>query len=160
MIIYHKALDPYHCYYRFLFYSHSLKVNSVDFDRLRLMDFYYLFPSLLHDFDKKNSKKKKKKFPEQFENLELKIQIFFNLLPIQKQALGYLFSDGYYNLNNYLNSNEIVLEKEIEPEILDLFLKEKIGKETWIELFFKYFKNYELKKIKKLSKLMDTKNVI
>ncbi len=158
MIIYHKALDPYHCYYRFLFYSHFLNNKSIEFDKLRLMDFYYLFPSFLPDLRRKNSKKII--VPEQFENLELKIQIFFNLLPIQKQAVGYLLAQGYFNLNNYLDDNEIVLKKEIEPEILNLFLKEKIGKEIWIDLFFKYFKKYKLDKIKKLSKLMDTANVI
>ena len=149
MIVYHQALDPYHCYFRFLFYIHTLKSTNIEFEKIRLMDFYYLFPSFI------KALKRNLKIKEPFENTRLKIQIFFNLQPIHENAMGYLISQGYFDRKTYIEKNDIILIKQIDESVLNLFQKEKNGKEAWIDIFFEYFQKNNIKEIKKQSKLME-----
>lgn len=58
MIVYHPAFDLYHCVYRIL--QLLIKLNEEDYievDRLRIWDFYLLFPDKIHSIKLKQTEK-------------------------------------------------------------------------------------------------------
>jgi hypothetical protein len=44
MLIYHPAFDLYHTIYRLLLLVRNVKGDSIEIDKLRVWDFYFLFP--------------------------------------------------------------------------------------------------------------------
>ncbi|WP_158998363.1 ABC-three component system middle component 5 [Pigmentibacter ruber] len=152
MIIYHQGLDPYHCFFRFLLYTHELENMNIEFDKIRLIDFYYLFPYNLNSL--KICNKRKLKIKEPFENTKLKLHIFFHLHTIHKNAIGYLISQGYLDREIYLKKNEILLVKEIDKKFINLFQEERNKKVEWFDIFFEFFKNNTIEEIQKKSKLI------
>ena len=67
MIVYHQAFDLYHTVYRMLhILTHFDKEESVEIDRLRIWDFYLLFPNKLHIVKLKRNEEDVKKLIKQY----------------------------------------------------------------------------------------------
>lgn len=62
MLVYHPAYDAYHCLFRMMAIMEN--TNRLEIDKLKILDFYILFPALLSEVKmprefikiKKNSK--------------------------------------------------------------------------------------------------------
>ena len=61
MLIYNPAYDIYHTMYRILLLSSRI-VNSIEIDKLKILDFYYVYPTELLDIKKPVGFKKYEKF--------------------------------------------------------------------------------------------------
>jgi hypothetical protein len=46
--VWHSSRDPYHCIFRLLRILLAMESNWIEIERLRILDLYLLFPSLLH----------------------------------------------------------------------------------------------------------------
>src|SRR4030042_4647660 len=98
MLIYHPLYDVYHCVFRFLRLIEVISSKNIVVDRLRVLDFYLLFPSLLSDVSFPKSalsfKKMVRNTSGPYENIEDPYKVFIQLEPFQHEALRCLVSWG------------------------------------------------------------------
>jgi len=47
MLLYHPMYDPYHCAYRILTVLESVQSDRIEIERIRIADFFFLFPHLV-----------------------------------------------------------------------------------------------------------------
>lgn len=89
MLIYHPAYDAYHCAFRFLLFTETLKV--VEIDKLRILDFYFVFPAELKNVRLPKGHSDEKKRAENFLNIYHgpvnSTQTFRDMEPIQMAAI-------------------------------------------------------------------------
>ena len=98
MILYHPLKDANHCVYRML----SILIKSpseISLERLRVIDFYHIFPHLLASIspwpsDIKEYKKYTKNIAPSFESIPDKRRLFYELSEIHKQSISTLVSKG------------------------------------------------------------------
>ncbi|NAO55361.1 ABC-three component system middle component 5 [Pseudomonas syringae] len=113
MLIYHPAYDANHCLYRLLAILQATIGASITWDQLRILDYYYLFPSQLKNIkpwpsNLKNFKEKLKSIPNQFEDINNPARILYDLQVFQKTAALELIA------------KEIISKSEFENGILKL----------------------------------------
>lgn len=133
MLIYHPAYDANHCLYRLLAILRSTTEFSLTWDQLRVLDYYYLFPSQLKNIQPwpsniKEFKPKLKYIPEQFEDINNPARVLYDLQVFQKTAALELIAKGIISKRDF----EIGLLK-VDSDLLpggytklvedDLFLK-------------------------------------
>lgn len=103
MIIYNQAFDYYHAIYRMIrFLTHYKHSEFIELDRLRIWDFYFLFPQEVHritltkteddirELRKRFIKEKNNPYKQVFDNKK----VFEKLRPYQLTALRCLASYG------------------------------------------------------------------
>ncbi|WP_330926174.1 ABC-three component system middle component 5 [Candidatus Sororendozoicomonas aggregata] len=117
MIIYHPKDDLYHCMFRFITVASLQNLDEFDFTRLRIYDFFFLFPHLAKDIEfprAKGAAKVKKiaeRMQEPYENLPDKKRIFSEMGDYHIQALQILLAkdifkevDGKLSISKAFNS--------------------------------------------------------
>ena len=117
MIIYNQALDMYHTVFRFLQILNRFDVESqIEVDRLRMWDFYLLFPNKIHAIRLKQNesdvRKLMKEYVRKIENPYEKItedrKIFEKIKPYQLAALNCIASYGIID-KSVLNQQRILI---------------------------------------------------
>ena len=122
MILYHPLKDANHCIYRIL----SILVKSpseISLERLRVIDFYHIFPHLLASIspwpsDIKEYKKYTKNIPPSFESIPDKRRLFYELSAIHKQSILTLVSKGILDKDNVKSGIAKLNKKNISEKIL------------------------------------------
>lgn len=99
LLMYHPAFDANHCLYRFVSILHATGEAPISWSLLRMLDFYYLFPSQLKSIQPWPSAIRKLQshvieIPDQFEDLTNPARTFFELEPFQKAAALELIAKG------------------------------------------------------------------
>lgn len=128
MLVYNQAFDLYHTIFRFLYFLNKFEEGTViEVERLRIWDFYLLFPNKLVDITLKQSesdiRKLKKDFIKNSNNPYEKIndtrKIFEKIKPYQFAALNCIAS---YNIidKEVLSQQRIRI---INKKILNDFVK-------------------------------------
>jgi len=133
MIVYQQAFDLYHTVYRMINILGNFKyADSIELDRLRIWDYYLLFPSRLKKISLKSDEREIRTLINDYISREQNPyeQIFNDrkmlekIRPFQMGALKYLASIGLidkdYLKNNKITkiSNEVLLElKQITEEL-------------------------------------------
>jgi hypothetical protein len=115
MIVYNQAFDYYHAIFRMIqLLTHFKRNEYVELDRLRIWDFYLLFPNKVHEIKLKRNeddvkslikrfiKEKDNPYNEVFDNKK----VFEKIRPYQITALKCLASYGIIN-NELLKQNRI-----------------------------------------------------
>lgn len=107
MLIYHQHHDTYHSIFRMLSVLYMLGGKEIEFSKLRIIDFYFLFPSLVADiqFPRLTGVTKIKKasmaFPVPYEMLPDKKRLFSELGDFQIQAAHILRAKRIIRENEY-----------------------------------------------------------
>ncbi len=122
MIVYHPAFDLYHSVYRMLqILIHFDRNDYVEIERLRIWDFYLLFPDKMSTIKLKRTEKDIKelirnyipKSDNPYELLMDNRKVFEKIKPYQLGALKCLASYGIID-KNYLNNNRVtIISKEV-----------------------------------------------
>lgn len=117
MLLYHPFFDPHHCAFRLLRLLLALKGRPIEVDRLRVWDFYLLFPraldhaSLPRSHAAKIRSLLKRRYASQYEMLpDLRI-MFLRLEPIQSSALAHIASRNIVEPSAY-QSNMVILANQ------------------------------------------------
>jgi len=119
MLLYHPYKDSNHCTFRIL--SIMLKHdNEIPLDKLKILDFFYLFPHFLKEIkpwprDLSAFKKYLKDFDKPFENTPNKKKLFFDMENVQNQALMQLASRGIMSVER-LKKGFVKLDASKLPE--------------------------------------------
>jgi len=118
MLMYHPAFDANHCLYRIVSILHASSDTPISWQLLRMLDFYYLFPSQLKNIKPWPSeisalKSKVMGIPDQYEDLTNPVRIFFELESFQKTATLELIAKGVLSRASF---NKGIME--LEPNSL------------------------------------------
>ncbi|UMB60177.1 hypothetical protein MHL31_13960 [Lutibacter sp. A80] len=138
MIVYNQALDLYHTIFRLLHLLNKFENKSViEIERIRIWDFYLLFPSKIHEIKLKQGESDIRKLRKQFikdsknpyEKISESRKIFEKIKPYQLAAFNCIASYGIID-KSFLNQQRIsIINKEILIEFVknfeDLPAKEK-----------------------------------
>lgn len=137
MLIYHPAFDASHCIYRLT--ALLVRLNSaVTWEQLRVLDFYYLFPSQLKSISPWPSEIKEykaiaKKIPSQYEDISNPSRILFDLIEFQRAAIVELLAKGVvskdrFDLGDIVANVSAVPSGFLEALSEDVFLSSDVFK--------------------------------
>lgn len=148
MIIYHQAFDLYHTVYRMMqLLAYFSRDKYVEVDRLKIWDYYLLFPNKLQNIRLKRSESDVKqlikeyitKVDNPYEEVIDDRKMFERIKPYQMTAIKSLASYGIIN-KDYLSTNKI---STIDINILNKYISklEKLNpqEENTIKLLTSHF---------------------
>lgn len=127
MIVYNQAFDLYHTIFRLLHFLKKFENNEViETERIRIWDFYLLFPGKIHEIHLKQGESDIRKLRKEFikdsnnpyERITENRKIFEKIKPYQLAALNCIASYGIIE-KSFLNQQRI---KIINKSILDEFV--------------------------------------
>lgn len=126
MLMYHPAFDANHCVYRILSILYATKNVSISWSLLRMMDFYYLFPSQLKNIKPWPRQIQKMKsialnVPDQYEDLTNPARTFFELQTVQKTAILELMAKGVVSKKSF-GEGIVKLEDEALSQVFENLL--------------------------------------
>lgn len=129
MITYNPAFDLYHCIYRMAHIIDRLEERECfEIDKVRIWDFYLLYPSKIYDIDVKQRKEKdaykaRKQYIEQtvnpYEYNGDNRKLFEWIKPFQVSALSCLVSCGILDKDAYLEGNVCVANRNALTEFVE-----------------------------------------
>lgn len=95
MLLYHPAFDLNHASYRIMLLLKALSPEYVEPDKLRILDFFFLFPAEIHSI-RQPDKKFKTAFQSyaHYEEMTNPSKVFYQIEPIFNSALSLLKSRG------------------------------------------------------------------
>lgn len=130
MIVYNQALDLYHTIFRLLHFLNKFENQTIlEVERVRIWDFYLLFPNKIHDIILKQSESDIRKLRKDFikdsknpyEQISNNRKIFEKIKPYQQAALNCIASYGIID-KSLLNQDRIsIINKDILVEFVKNF---------------------------------------
>ncbi|WP_286856452.1 ABC-three component system middle component 5 [Sphingobacterium sp. UBA7625] len=169
MIIYHPAFDLYHSVYRMLqILTHFKRDEYVETERLRIWDFYLLFPDKISSIKLKRSENDIKelikthirKENNPYDLLLDTRKIFEKIKPFQLGALKCLASYGIIN-KDYLALNKVtIVSKDILATYSSKFEPLSVKESNAISLLtshFYYMSLYGVDGLKDRTQLLESK---
>jgi hypothetical protein len=98
MLLYHPFFDPHHCLFRMLRLLDKVESNEVEASRLKVWDFYVLFPFALASIQLPHTERRIRSISQRQENryevLYDHRRAFLRLEPIQNAVLAHLLAVG------------------------------------------------------------------
>jgi len=148
MLIYNEAFDIYHCTFRILNLLDRIEENkSVEIDRLRIWDFYLVFPNKLHEVSLSNNEKDIRQLMKEYISkvnnpylfLRDERKMFQRIRPYQLNAIKCLASYSIIN-NDYLETNRIkIKDKKQSKEFVEKFGELSRKQQNLIKLLTSHF---------------------
>lgn len=147
MIIYHPRKDMYHCIFRLLNIARLQDLQEFDFIRLRIYDFFYLFPHLIQEISfprikgAADIKKQSAKFVIPYETLPDKKRLFSEMGDYHIQALQILIASGVFEeVNGKLRITNVFFSEPVE----NLLNKNKQDNNEFFSAFFNILNQIEI----------------
>lgn len=153
MIIYNQAFDYYHAIYRMIrFLTHYRHSDFIELDRLRIWDFYFLFPQQIHtitltksdeairDLRKRFVKQKDNPYNQVFDNRK----VFEKLRPYQMTALHCLASYGIIDKKLLKENRVSIISENLLEKYHENFEPLSYTEQNIIALMTLHFSNISL----------------
>jgi hypothetical protein len=149
MIIYNQAFDLYHCIFRVLnLLSKFDETANIEVDRLRIWDFYLLFPQKIYDIRLPQSEAydirkirnrfiKKSKNP--YEHVPESRKLFEKLRPYQNSALSSIASYGIISKENLALNRITITDKNLLSRYVENLEKISPKQKNTIALLTSHF---------------------
>lgn len=122
MFTYHPAFDRYHCVYRILLLTTRIKTEVTEVDRIRIWDFYFVFPQQVKNisFPQELSVLKRRNgfTPNPYEEIVDSQRIFSRMKPFQLEAMSYLAAYGFIESESLTSGLIKRTHKPIPHELL------------------------------------------
>lgn len=136
MLVYHPAFDANHCAYRLIHILIYSENEYLDWEKLRLADFYYLFPCLLSSIKPlpKSLSKARKYFsniPVPYENIPNPKRIFFDLRDIQNSTIASLISKQIIDRDLFCMGKVSIVKENVPESLVSSFEENIISSEKW-----------------------------
>jgi len=122
MILYNQAFDLYHAVYRILqILTHFERNDYIEVERLRIWDFYLLFPNKIHEIKLKRNESEIKKIlntyiskkENPYEDFSENRKVFEKIKPYQIAALHSLTSYGIIDKEMLLQNRVSIISKDV-----------------------------------------------
>lgn len=153
MIVYNQAFDLYHTIFRLLHFLNKFENETVlEIERVRIWDFYLLFPSKIHEIRLKQSESDIRKIRKEFikdsnnpyERITENRKIFEKIKPYQQAALNCIASYGIID-KSLLNQQRIsIINKDILVEFVNNFEELEAKEKNVIALMTSHFNQVSL----------------
>jgi hypothetical protein len=169
MIVYQPAFDLYHTVYRLItLLSYFDRNEYIEIERLRIWDYYFLYPNKLKEMSFKQDEKQIKdlinnhifKPKNPYEQILNDRKMFEKIRPYQMSAIKYLASLGIIN-KDYLKENRITkISKDIFNELDTKFEKLSVQEINAVKLLtshFYFMPLYGENGLKEKTKLLESK---
>lgn len=153
MIVYNQAFDLYHTIFRLLHFLNKFENETIlEIERVRIWDFYLLFPSKIHEIRLKQSESDIRKLRKEFikdssnpyERITENRKIFEKIKPYQQAALNCIASYGIID-KSLLNQQRIsIINKDILVEFVDNFEELEPKEKNVIALMTSHFNQVSL----------------
>lgn len=153
MIIYNQAFDIYHTIFRILQILKKFEEgNSIEIERIRIWDFYLLFPEKIHEVklkkDEKEIREHRKMYIKDSKNPYEKVienrKIFEKIKPYQLSAINCIASYGIID-KNALSENIIsIISKSVINDFIAKYTDLDIRENNVISFLNLYFSNISL----------------
>lgn len=126
MLIYNQAFDFFHSVFRMLQLT-TMGVDNVQIEKMRILDFYLVFPWKLLDIPRKTTwfrtyEKMLRKEINSYDNLSDSRQMFVKMAPFQYQALKALVGFGFYDKMAFEDGLIKKTKKELPSKLRDQIL--------------------------------------
>lgn len=154
MLVYHPAYDSYHCITRILKILKFLSTKEYNIDRIRIYDYYLLFPNDIESITlpKDFNNYKYLVLSNRYNKVENPSYVFSQLENVQNIALRAIASYGFINKdlfeNDIIQLGEIDFPYELIPELNAIELK-------YMSFIDTYFEKITLRELKQRTKLME-----
>ena len=121
MLIYHPVFDIYHCIFRILRLLNRMPKEAHTTERIRILDFYLLFPEQLNSFSFPRGFSTLKKcllaLPPRYETFPDPRLIFNQMEAYQKAALEKLSASGLIDAAQLSNGNVLLLPSKLPADL-------------------------------------------
>lgn len=168
-VVYHQAFDLYHCVFRMLqFLTRFDKTSYLEIDRLRIWDFYLLFPEKAHNITLKRDEDEIRKLRNLYISksnnpYEIVIdnrKLFEKIKPYQITAIKCLASHKIIN-KEFLKENRVnIVSKQVLDNYVSKFDPLSAKEQNIVTLMTNHFYNIPMfgpDGFKSRTKLMETK---
>ncbi len=153
MIVYNQAFDLYHTIFRFLHFLDRFENGDLlEIERIRIWDFYLLFPSKIHSIRLKQTESDIRKIRKDFikdsgnpyEKITEDRKIFEKLKPYQLAALNCIASYGIID-KSLLNQHRVsIINKKVLDEFVNTFYGISPKEQNIISLMTSHFNQISL----------------
>ena len=149
MIIYNPAFDIYHCVYRMISILSNLVNEKIEVDKLRILDFYMVFPGEIKyiSFPRKlfSFKKEYKDIPSEFDSSSIRNKVFNAMENYQLLAINCLASINYIDIDE-LKNNTIVKNTKFDNVQIKALIRDPANhNQRLIDFLSKQLSTLELK---------------
>lgn len=153
MIVYNQAFDLYHSIFRILHFLNKFENGAkIEIERIRIWDFYLLFPSKIHEIRLKQTesdiRKLRKKFIKDSNNPYEKVyenrKVFEKIKPYQLAAINCIASYGIIDKSSINHQRVKILNKEILTEFVNNFDELTPKEKNVISLMTSHFNKVSL----------------
>lgn len=153
MILYHPLTDAYHNIFRNLAILQSFENSAIEYDRLLIYNYYFLFPQDLRrtTLPRKFSNYKNIKFQNKFNSVKNFQTVVSRLRSVQEITIQSLIGFGFVDPETYLKENTIFLKKSAFDKKIEI---DEIHKDV-INLYKEYFNNLNLRELKERTKILE-----
>lgn len=139
MLIYHPAYDVNHCLYRFLLILESSTQDKFDWEAMKLLDFFLLFPHLLKQITPmpaslRSFKAVIKQLPDAYEVMPNPKRVLFDLAALQNTAMMNLVAKGLIDTESFHKKVIKRSSKELPPALNAQITENPIRSEEWFRL--------------------------
>lgn len=133
MLMYHPAFDANHCLYRIVSILNATGETQISWPLLRILDFYYLFPSQLKKISPwpreiQTYKSQVRRIPNQFEDITNPTRTFFDLETFQKTATLELIAKGILSKSSFDKGIMKLEPRSLSPEYVELLATDEFSK--------------------------------
>jgi len=122
MLVYHPAFDFHHTVFRILLILETLPQSAYEVDRIRILDFYFLFPAELADIRYPRGVRVQRRLIEEkhnkYEQLLDRYQLLMRMEPYQMEALRCLASHDLISVED-LKSSLVTRTERAAPQRLE-----------------------------------------
>lgn len=153
MIVYNQAFDLYHTIFRLLHFLNKFENGTIlEIERVRIWDFYLLFPSKIYEIRLKQSESDIRKIRKEFikdsnnpyERITENRKIFEKIKPYQQAALNCIASYGIID-KSLLNQQRIsIINKDVLVEFVNNFEELEPKEKNVIALMTSHFNQVSL----------------
>lgn len=153
MIVYNQALDLYHTIFRLLHFLNKFENNDVlEIERVRIWDFYLLFPSEIHNIRLKQNESDIRKIRKEFikdsknpyERITGNRKIFEKIKPYQLSALNCIASYGIIDKALLNQQRILIINKKILVDFVNKFQELSPKEKNVIALMTSHFNQVSL----------------
>lgn len=132
MINYHQSRDYFHCCFRISCILTDSKVTKVEFDKLRILDFYTVFPRLAESITlpqaMRHARKAFQAAPAPYERMPEPTRVFETMFNIQSMAVHAMIGAGILLAEPYSSSGFVQVSQTggaIANSLVDKFSERK-----------------------------------